>query len=58
MARYYGGLKYRLLFGLSSDITFTPVRLFNAEVETFFLPDFLIGLLLRGEDVGFLDIEL
>ena len=55
-ARYDGGLKERLRLGLSLDITLTPVRFLNAAVETFFLPDFLTGLLFQGDDGGFLAI--
>ena len=56
-ARYDGGLKERLLLGLSLDITLTPVRFLNAAVVSFFLPDFLTGLLFQGDDVGFLAIQ-
>ena len=52
--RYDWGLKWRLLLGLALDITLTPVRFLNAAVVTFFLPDFLTGRWLQGEDVGFL----
>ena len=57
MLRLDEGLKKRLLRGLSLDITLTPVRFLNAKVVTFFLPNFLTGLLLRGEDVGLLVIQ-
>ena len=53
-ARYDGGLKERFRLGLSLDITLTPVRLLNAAVEAFFLPDFVTGLLFQGDDAGFL----
>ena len=56
-ARYDGGLKERLLLGLALDTTLTPVLFLNAAVVSFFLPDFLTGLLLQGDDGGFLAIQ-
>jgi hypothetical protein len=39
------------------DTTLTPVLFLNAAVVSFFLRDFLTGLLFQGEDVGFLAIQ-